>query len=242
MLSGLTLIGCANVTSLSVNTDAPKCSGAGFGLSAAPTAATQALRQELVDADALTLDALLDDVAAGKAAAVAELGLRYANGRDLPQDAKRSVELFAYLAEIGNPLGQYFLAVAYLNGAGVERNDTKAIWLLEESAKQGYDNAQHWLGLAIGQGRAGISPNWCAAVPLFKAAANTISEAAFVLGALYHSGDLGYVDYPEAAKWYRKAIKADMNIRAQLGLRQMIENHLIAWQEGDPGEPAKPRN
>lgn len=232
------LLGCAT-SNTSTEIGANACANAGTGLSAPPTPETRALHQALIEADQLSLDALFVEVARGEPAAVAELGLRYANGKDVPQNQDRAVELFAQLAQVGNPLGQYFLAVAYLNGAGVEKDETKAIYFLELSAAQGYDNAQYWLGLTIAQGRGGISANWCAALPLFIASADTISRSAFMVGAAYHEGQVGPADYAEAAKWYRKAIKADMNLNAQFSLRQLIEAYLVEWQDGDPGQPAK---
>jgi TPR repeat protein len=236
--SALVMSGCATK---SVETaQVPTCSGHGVGFSAPPSAETKAAIAAHNDAGKLSTEALIEKVAVGDVAAQIELGLRYANGDRAEKNGERAVALFQAAADQGNALGQYFLGTAYSHGLGLEQNDIPAVALWEESSRSGYSHAQYWLGIMVANGFGGIQKNWCAAVPLFEAAAEELPDAAFMLGTAYHQGELGSPNYDEAAKWYRKATSKILNQKAQYNLRLLIEAHLVMWQPGDPGKPVPP--
>ena len=51
-----------------------------------------------------------------------------------------------FLTELDDPVGQYVLALMYLNGEGVAVDDAKALRLFQASAEQGHAAAQYNLG------------------------------------------------------------------------------------------------
>ena len=219
-----------------------KCTGSGVGPSAPPTATMLTADVAHNAAEALSVTELFAQLAKGDEAAMIELGLRYAAGRDLPQNAERALPLFETAARQGNPLGFHFLGTAYSMGFGVTKDDSRAVALWEEAAREGYGPAQYALAFMIANGRGGIERNWCAAMPIFEAAAaQNISDAAYMLGVAYHTAEIGPADHQSAAKWYRKANKISFNQKAQYNIRLLIEGYHIEWQEGDPGKPAPPR-
>jgi len=219
-----------------------ECVGNGIGLAKAPTPATKKAISDHDATSALSIEELQNRAARENVAAQIELGLRYANGNGISQDGERAVSLFTQAAKQGNPIATYFLGTAYANGLGVSQDEAQAISLWEIASEQGYANAQYWLAFMIANGRGGISANWCAAIPLFQAAAaQDLSDAAFMLGLAYHEGKLGIPNYDSAAYWYRKATSKVLNQKAQYNLRLLIEAYLVNWQEGDPGKPPAPK-
>ena len=219
-----------------------RCTGSGIGLSIPPTTATLAAITAHNSVEALPVTELFDRLAKGDEAAMIELGVRYATGKDLPMNADRALILFETAARQGNPIGYYFFGTAYSLGFGIPKDGSRAVVFWEEAARLGYAPSQYALATMIANGMGGIERNWCAAVPLFEAAAaQNISDAAFMLGVAYHEDELGPADYERAASWYRKANKIAFNQKAQYNLRLLIEGYLIEWEEGDPGRPAPPR-
>jgi uncharacterized protein len=208
---------------------------------ALPTPETQAAIDALAATESTTQQLLFEGVGKGDASSQIELGLRYANGTGVAKDPDRAFRLFEAAARQNNAVGKFFLGSAYSNGMGVDVNETQAVLIWEEAARLGHPMSQYWLGFMIAHGRGGIQANWCAAAPLFKAAAERDHpDAAFMLGAGYELGSFSEPDYESAAKWFRKAYAKYPNVRAQLSLRGLIDRHLVKWQEGDPGKPPPP--
>lgn len=70
------------------------------------------------------------------------LGLMYAEGHGVPQDAAKAAEWFAKAAEQGNVDAQNNLGVMYLIGEGVEKDIPKAIEWFEKAAALGNEDAK----------------------------------------------------------------------------------------------------
>jgi TPR repeat protein len=238
----LGLGGCASTPPPKTEVTTPRtCETAGSGLAVAPAPETRTAIRESELAKDLSLDQLFEQVAAGNSVAQIELGIRYASGRALQVDVNRAVSLFAASSAQDNPLGTFLLGTAYINGQGVELDVTRAAELWERAARQGHPLSQHWLGILIAQGRGGITPNWCAAAPLFVAAANEgETDAAYMLGYGHQTGELSDFNYQKAAEWYRKSMAKGLNQKAQFNMRVMIEKNQIEWQPGDPGVAPTP--
>jgi len=218
------------------------CTGGQNSLTIPPTPATQAAMDALISEEKKQLDDILRGVAAGDAGAQIELGLRYANGTDVPQNGERAFRLFDAAARQGNAVGLFFLGSAFANGLGVEKNDAQAVFLWEEASRLGHPLSQYWLGFMIANGRIMGEGNWCAALPLLEAAAaRDIPDASFMLGNAYDSGALGTPDYERAADWYRNASRKELNQKAQYNLRVLIERYQAKWREGDPGVAPPPK-
>jgi len=73
----------------------------------------------------------------GDASAQYNLGVMYANGEGVPQNASTAVEWYRKAAEQGDADAQYNLGVMYDNGYGVPQNDGKAAQWYRRAAEQG---------------------------------------------------------------------------------------------------------
>ena len=58
------------------------------------------------------------------------------------EDFNKSYELLLPLAEENNAEAQFLLGSLYINGQGVEKDDTKGCSWIMKSARQGYDQAR----------------------------------------------------------------------------------------------------
>jgi TPR repeat protein len=66
------------------------------------------------------------------------LGACYANGRDVPKNFVKTIELFEKAAEQGYAAAQGALRACYSNGQGVPKNLVKAEEWFEKAVEQGY--------------------------------------------------------------------------------------------------------
>jgi TPR repeat protein len=238
--AGLALAGCAPAPATLAKDKS--CSGPGVGFSVPPSTATRAAMTGLEAAAQLSLGELYERAAKGDAVGQVELGLRYANGTGVDKNGERAVALFSAAADQGSAPGQFFLGTAFVNGFGVPKDEIRGIVHFEDAARQGYPIAQYWLGFMVANGRAGISPDWCAAMPMFEAAGfEHVQQSALQVGLIHQEGYTGERNYDMAAFWFRKASEKTVSQIAQLNLRKLIEGHLVAWQPGDPGNPPPPK-
>ena len=77
----------------------------------------------------------------GDARAQNNLGVRYANGRGVPQNDAEAVKWFRLAAEQGYASAQYNLGVMYANGEGVPQNYARAYLWFSMAAAQGLEGA-----------------------------------------------------------------------------------------------------
>jgi TPR repeat protein len=124
------------------------------------TPASRHLSEELVrEADQIVFDSsdtpdwsrvaslLKSATALGNPEAALKLGHCHLEGRGLPKNARKAVELFRQSAEAGYPEGQYNLAVSYAKGTGIERNEEEMLKWLVPAADQEVPEAMDALGL-----------------------------------------------------------------------------------------------
>ena len=90
----------------------------------------------------------------GHAAAQLNLGVKYANGEGVPEDAAEAVRWYRLAAEQGTATAQFLLGFMYANGKGVPEDAAEAVRWYRLAAEQGYARAQLNLGVkyAIGEG------------------------------------------------------------------------------------------
>jgi len=82
------------------------------------------------------------------ATAIYSMGCFYSTGRyGLPQDRAKAVELCRRAGELGNAESYHNLGIAYDNGNGVERDETKAAYYYELAAIRGDSYARANLGV-----------------------------------------------------------------------------------------------
>ncbi len=123
-----------------------------------------------------------------------------------------------FLSELDDPVGQYVLALMYLNGEGVAVDDAKALRLFQASAELGFAPAQNEFGRMYYNGR-GIEVNHRMAAGWFRAAAEQGHAAAqYNLGNLYLAGQGVVRDEAEAVRWLEMAAEQG-NLEAQSRLR-----------------------
>lgn len=184
--------------------------------------------------NSLTLEDLTAEADKGNTAAQVLLGLRYTSGPT--QDMEKAVGLFKAAADKKDADGEYYMGVAYLNGAGgVPKDDAQAAAWFKRSADKNHAVAQYWYGEMLAKGRGGLKEDWKAALPYFqKAARGAVGNAIVELGIMYVYGHGGLpVDYEKAAACYRVARDLGSGL-AQYNLGLMIHDGKIKWQPGDP--------
>jgi TPR repeat protein len=117
----------------------------------------------------------------------------------------KAAEFWRPLAERGHPGAQYLLGTLYVEGKGVERDDTTAFLWFERAANKGHASAQYNLGASYAEG-AGVQKNDVEAAKWFQRAANQGMEVAQLnLALLYAAGKGVKQDNVEAFKWLELA-------------------------------------
>ena len=176
--------------------------------------------------------------AAGDTKAQADLGARYGRGDGVPKDVAKAIALLSSAADKNDPDAEFFLGTAYSNGTGVPRNESQAIMLYEKAANQGHADSEYLLAEAIAFGKAGLSSNWEAAIPLlWDSATKNCWPAAKLLAVAYQDGK-GVDKNPRAAAyWFRRTYSLGPDMHLLYSLRSLIDQGLVEWQEGDPGQP-----
>ena len=106
----------------------------------------------------------------GDARAQNNLGVRYANGRGVPQNDAEAVKWYRLAAEQGDARAQNNLGAMYANGEGVPQNDAEAVKWFRLAAEQGDARAQNNLGVRYANGR-GVPQNDARAYLWFSMAA-----------------------------------------------------------------------
>ena len=102
----------------------------------------------------------------------------------------------------GNAVAQYYLALMYQQGEGVEQNPAEAIRLYKQSAENGFRGAQYNLALIYQRGVDTVQ-NQAEAARLYKlAAAQGLAGAANNLATQYEHGEGVPQDYVQAARLY----------------------------------------
>ena len=133
-------------------------------------------------------------------------GIAAMNGS--PGDLKAAHNWFQRAARRGYAPAQVNLAMMYLQGWGVVRSDSAALYWLTLAAKQGQPVGLFDLGQLYFRG-CGVRQDYAEAFRLFQDAARTGDAAAEVnIGYMYDEG-LGVPrDRAMAVDWYRKAAQA----------------------------------
>lgn len=145
--------------------------------------------------------ALRSAAVAGNPAAQYEVGQRYANGENVPQDLAQAAYWYGQSADQGLAIAQYRLAALYEKGRGVAQDNAKARGLYEKAATQGNVKAMHNLAVIYAEGR-GTRQDFTSAARWFNAAADYgLGDSQYNLAILQERG-LGVTqDLELAYKW-----------------------------------------
>jgi len=106
------------------------------------------------------VNALRAKAEAGDAHAMGRLGFSYRDGtRGLKKDQKEAFKWFKMAADLKDPPAATSCGVAYINGAGVERNHVRGIMMITIAATLGSEHACSVLGWANECGHHGFDKN-----------------------------------------------------------------------------------
>lgn len=154
----------------------------------------------------------------GDARAQDELGIRYAQGRGVPQADAEAVRWFRQAAEQGYARAQANLASAFYYGRGVPQSHAEAVRWARLAAEQGDPEGQQSLGVSYSEGQ-GVQKDEAEAARWFRRAADQeYSMAQTSLGYMYANGRGVPQDYSEAFRWCRKAAEqGDAMAQSYLG-------------------------
>ena len=147
------------------------------------------------------------------------MGLKYADGKGVPQNYAEAVKWIRRAAEQGHAEAQNTLGVMYRIGEGVKQNFADAARWYLKAAEQGHAKAQFNMGYMYEEGKGVIKNHEDAARWYLKAAEQGHIDAQSQMGYMYYKG-LGVAqDYTEAVKWTRKAAEqGEANAQNLLGV------------------------
>lgn len=148
-------------------------------------------------------DTLRTAAESGDPRAAFEVGMRFAEGRGVPADAKQAAEWYRRAADKGQIPAIYRLAAAYEKGLGIERNSDEAKRLYQSAAEKGNVRAMHNLAVLHANGR-----DMAAALPWFQKAADLgLKDSQFNLGIIYALGSGVKQDLAVSYKWFALAAR-----------------------------------
>jgi TPR repeat protein len=155
------------------------------------------------------------------------LGAAYLSGTNLPKNRELAAKYLLQVAQQqhvddafkgSQALAQYWVAMMYEQGAGVEKSHNKAIQFLEMAAKNGNYPAQYDLGSLYNDGTGGMTMDKVRACDLFEKAAEQGHVMAMHNAAYcYQVGTGGKKDDAKALTYYTKAAEAG-SVRSQRNL------------------------
>lgn len=136
------------------------------------------------------------------------------------EDYQSAYELLRPLAEKGDSSAEYYMALMYDEGRGVEKDASAAVGWYTLAAQQGHMDAQYNLGVAYASG-LGVTSDMTQAISWWERAAQLGSvDAQFNLGLVYFIGQGSIeVDMENALNWWQKAAgHGDAIAQYQLGM------------------------
>ncbi|TKS76007.1 Protein sel-1 -like protein 1 [Collichthys lucidus] len=128
---------------------------------------------------------------AGNTHAMAFLGKMYSEGSEfLPQNNETALQYFKKASDLGNPVGQSGLGMAYLYGRGVPVNYELALKYFQKAAEQGWVDGQLQLGTMYYNG-IGVKRDYKQALKFFNLASQAGHILAFYNLAQMHATGTG---------------------------------------------------
>lgn len=156
--------------------------------------------------------------------AQADLGVAYLYGvqeAGIQQDINSSIPWLRKAAEQGDAKGNFYLGVCYEYGAGVPKDEEKALEYYYTAANAGQAQAQCEVAMAYLLGKNGLNVNYPEAYKYVNAAIEQEEPRAYkIMGDIYYYGLGTTEDNDKAAEWYKKASDAG-NIAASTQLAEM---------------------
>ncbi len=124
----------------------------------------------------------------------------FANG-----DYNTALQIWAPLAQEGNPAAQYSIGLLYDQGKGVKKDPQTALKYFQAAVKQNLPAAQYYLGVKYYAG-LGVKKSPVKALELIRRAAEQDHlQAQFQLAYFYDTGVATAVNFKKATRWYQQA-------------------------------------
>jgi localization factor PodJL len=141
----------------------------------------------------------------GDAAAAYEIGVRYAEGKGVPQNLDEAAKWIDRAAQAGIVPATFRLGTFYEKGLGVKKDTDVARRYYTQAAERGNAKAMHNLAVLDADG-GGKGANYASASQWFrKAAARGVADSQFNLGILYARGIGVEQNLAESFKWFSLA-------------------------------------
>ena len=147
------------------------------------------------------------------------MAVRYEEGRAVPRDYARAVELFGLAAAQGYALSQFALGQIYVHGRyGIAMDVREGLRLLEAAVAQDDAKAMWVLATVYRDGKPGVPTDLPLAVRLIRQSAELgLDSAQSELGYMCEHGWGVAESLPEALRWYKAAAEQG-NATAQLSM------------------------
>jgi localization factor PodJL len=144
---------------------------------------------------------------AGDPAAAYEVGVRFADGRNVPQNNEEAARWLEIAAKKGFVPAQFRLGTFYEKGVGVKKDLLQALSLYRAAADKGHGKAMHNLAVLYAEGASG-APDYRTASQWFRKAAELgVTDSQYNLAILYARGVGVDQSFAEAYKWFFLAAK-----------------------------------
>jgi localization factor PodJL len=144
-------------------------------------------------------------VLASNPAAEYELGVRYAEGRNVPQNSPEAAVWLQRSADSGFAPAQFRLASLYEKGEGLKKDVQAARRLYLDAAQKGHAKAMHNLAVLYAEGIDG-KPDYKSAVEWFRRAASYgVADSQYNLAILYARGIGVQANLAESYRWFALA-------------------------------------
>ena len=141
----------------------------------------------------------------GDAAAAYEIGVRYAEGKGVPQNLDEAAKWFDRAAQAGIIPATFRLGTFYEKGLGVKKDIDLARRYYIQAAERGNAKAMHNLAVLDADG-GGKGANYKSAAQWFRKAADRgVADSQFNLGILYARGIGVEQNLAESFKWFSLA-------------------------------------
>ncbi len=156
-------------------------------------------------------------IAANDPVAISRMGYRHLTEGDYDGAFK----YFTKAAQFGDVVAHYELSVMYRKGEGVEKDNKKAMYHLEEAAIRGHPNARYNLG--VYEGRKG---NHERAVKHYIMAANLGNDKSLqALKDHYKHGDVSKDDFAAALRAHHAAVVATKSPQREAAAKYYTSRH-----------------
>lgn len=169
-------------------------------------AVRQSTGNPLIDAlPASVGPALRQALASNEPAAEYELGVRYAEGRGVPQSSAEALRWIERAAKAGFAPAQFRLAAMSEKGDGLKKDAQAARRHYLAAAEKGHAKAMHNLAVLYAEGMDG-KPEYKAAAQWFrKAAMHGVTDSQYNLAILYARGIGVQANLAESYRWFSLA-------------------------------------